>query len=107
MEMPDIQGRDCAGNVEGSCGYRARGVSIRGQFVLSRNTGYKTMGVAMCLSVVLTSDVKVQVRDLLRVVCIVAPLPFERSVFRENSFYRAQGGKWAEEICAGCPQQPL
>ena len=28
-----------------SCGYRARGVSIRAKFVLSRNPGYKTRGV--------------------------------------------------------------
>ena len=27
------------------------------------------------------------------------------SVFGENSFYRAPGGKWAQETCAGCPQQ--
>ena len=37
--------------VEGSCGYR---VNIRGKFVLSRNSGYKTRGVAMWLNVVLT-----------------------------------------------------
>ena len=30
------------GIVEGSCGYRARRVSIRGKSVLSRNPGYKT-----------------------------------------------------------------
>ena len=30
------------GIVEGSCGYRARGVNIRGKFVLSRNVEYKT-----------------------------------------------------------------
>ena len=35
---------DHVGIVEGSCGYRARGVSIRGKFVLSRNPGYKTRG---------------------------------------------------------------
>ena len=33
--------RDRGGIVEGSCGYRARGVSIRGKFVLSRSPGYK------------------------------------------------------------------
>ena len=33
-----VQGRDRVG-IEGSCGYRARGVSIRGNFVLSRNLG--------------------------------------------------------------------
>ena len=38
-------------SVEGSCGYLARGVSIRGKFVLSRNPGYKTGGVAMWLNV--------------------------------------------------------
>ena len=30
--------------LEGLCGYRARGISIRGTFVLSRNPGYKTRG---------------------------------------------------------------
>ena len=52
-------------------------------------------------------DVKVQVQDLVRVVCIVVPFAFEESVFGKNSFNRAQGGKWAEEISAGCPQQRL
>ena len=49
-----VQGRDSVGIVDGSCGYRARCVSIRGKFVLSRNPGYKTRAVAMCLNVVLT-----------------------------------------------------
>ena len=40
-----IQGPDRAGIVEGSCGYRVRGVSIRRKFVLSRNLGYKTRGI--------------------------------------------------------------
>ena len=40
----NVQGRDRVGIVEGSRGYRARGVSIRGKFVLSRNPGYKTRG---------------------------------------------------------------
>ena len=64
------------GIVEGSCGYRARGVCIRGKFDLSRNPGYKSRGVAMWLNVVLTpglpTPVNVQVRDLVRVVGIVA-----------------------------------
>ena len=34
------------GIVEGSCGYRTFGVSIRGKFDLSRNVGCKTRGVA-------------------------------------------------------------
>ena len=49
-----VQGWDCGGFVEGSCGYRARGVSIRGKFVVSRNPGYKTRVVAMWLNVGLT-----------------------------------------------------
>ena len=66
------------GIVEESCGYRTRGVSIRGKFVLSRNPGFKTRGVAMWLNVVLTlrvayPEVNVPVRDLVRGVGIVAP----------------------------------
>ena len=71
------------GIVEGSCGYRARGVSIRGKFVLSRNPGYKTgwgggRHVAKRSSDprVAYPEVNVQVRDLLRVVGIVAPRGF-------------------------------
>ena len=76
-EPGNIQGRDHVGIVEGSCGYRARGVSIRGKFVLSRNPGYKTRGrhVAKRSSNprVAYPEVNVQVRDLVRVVGIVAP----------------------------------
>ena len=43
-EPSKVQGRDRVGIVEGSCGYRARGVNIRGKFVLSRNLGYKMRG---------------------------------------------------------------
>ena len=78
--------RESQANFRGSCGYRACGISIRGKFVLSRNLGYKTRGggVAMLLKVVLTPrrvypDVKLQGRDLVRVVGIVvhfAPLGF-------------------------------
>ena len=46
-----VQGRDRVGIAEGAFGYRARGVSIRGKSVLSRNLGYE--GVAMLLNVVL------------------------------------------------------
>ena len=41
------------GIVEGSCGYRALWVGIRGMFVLSRNVGYKSRGLAMLLNIVL------------------------------------------------------
>ena len=40
-EPRKLQGRDGMGIVERSCGYRARGVSSRGKFVLSRNLGYE------------------------------------------------------------------
>ena len=53
-EPGKVQGQDRVGIVESSCGYRAPWVSIRGKFVLSRNPGYKTSGVAMWLNVVLT-----------------------------------------------------
>ena len=41
-ESGKVQGRDRVGIVEGSFGYRARGVSVWGKFVLSRNPRYKT-----------------------------------------------------------------
>ena len=53
-------------------------------------------------------EVKVQVRDLVRVVGIVAALPhgmWAGSVPGEKSFYRAPGAKWAQEISARYPQQ--
>ena len=157
-ESQQSSGTGPCGNCRRSCGYRARGVSNRGRFVLSRNPGYKTRGVAMWLNVVLTpspppgsllrrkssgtgpsasygycsplcpaggqysgkicfiekpgvqdesirnvakrssdpreayQEVKVQVRDLVRVVGIVAAFFTPRgSVFGENSFYRAPG----------------
>ena len=40
----NVQGRDRVGIVEGSYGYRARGVCIRGKFVLSRNPGVQDEG---------------------------------------------------------------
>ena len=46
--------RDRVGIVEGSCGSRARRVSIRGKFALTRSPGYKTRVVAMWPNVVLT-----------------------------------------------------
>ena len=48
------QGQDRVGIVEGSWGYQTQRVSVRGKFVLLRNPGYKTLGVAMWLNVVLT-----------------------------------------------------
>ena len=96
------------GTVEGSCGYRTLGVSIRGKFDLSRNMGYKTRGG--CHVTKNSSDprqaypeVKLQGRDLVRVVGIVAPFAPMGAGTRENSFYRTTGGGvWAQETCAGC-----
>ena len=55
--------RDRVGIVEGTCGYRARGVSIRGTYVLLRNPVYNN-NVAKCSSThrVDYPEVKVQVR---------------------------------------------
>ena len=50
-------------------------------------------------------EVKVQVRDLVRVLCIVAPFAPRGAVFGENSFYRAPGYKLALETCSGGHQQ--
>ena len=50
-------------------------------------------------------EVKVQVRDLVRVMGIVASCAQRGSVFGENSFYRATGVKWAQETYTGCPEQ--
>ena len=65
------------GIVEGSCGYLVRGVSIRGKSVLTRKLGYKTGGRHVAKP---SSDprqahprIKLQGRDLVRVVNIVAP----------------------------------
>ena len=43
-EPGKVQGQDHVGIVEGSCGYRASGFSVRGKFVSSRNPGYKIKG---------------------------------------------------------------
>ena len=88
--------------VEGSCGYRARRISIRGTFVLSRNPGYKTRGGHHVVKRssdpwVTHPEVKVQVRDLVRVVGIVAHLPHGGSVFGESSLYRAPAGRSAQD----------
>ena len=48
------------GIVEGSCGYRACGVSILGKFVLSTKPGYKTRWVVILLNVVLTPESKLR-----------------------------------------------
>ena len=76
------------GIVEGSYGNRAGEVSIRGKFVLSRNPGYKTRGshVAKRSSDprVAYPEVNVQVRDLVRVVGIVAPFSPRGFSIRKN-----------------------
>ena len=49
--------------------------------------------------------VKVQVRDIVRVVDFVAPLDPRGSVPGKKSFYHGPGCKWAQETCARCPKQ--
>ena len=89
-EPGKVQGWDRVGIVEWSYGNWARGVSILGKFVLFTKLGYKTRGCHHVAkrssdSRVAYPEVKVQVRDLVRVVGIVAPLPHGVSVFGENS----------------------
>ena len=96
------------GIVEGSCGYRARGVSIRGKIRFIEKRGIQDEGdryVAKYSSDPRQAypEVKLQGRDLVRVVGIVPPLPHWGPVPGENSFYRAPVGKWAQETCPGCP----
>ena len=106
-EPGKVQNRDRMGIVEGSCGYRTRGISIRGKFVLSTNPGYKTKHVAKRNSDprVAYPEAKVKVRDLGRVVGSVAAFTPWVSILGEDFFFRATGCKRAQETCARCPQQ--
>ena len=88
-EPGKVQGRDHVEIVERSCGSRDRGVSIRAKAVLSKILGCE--GVAIWLNVVLNNSrvaypyVKVHVRELrelLRVVGIVAPFARRGAVTR-------------------------
>ena len=86
VEPDKVQGQDYVEIVERSCVSRDRGVSIRAQAVLSRILGCE--GVSICLNVVLSDPrvaypyFKIQVRELVRVVGIVAPLPNRGAVIR-------------------------
>ena len=89
------RGRDHVGIVEGFCGYRARRVSIQGNFVLSRNPRIQNEGDRQVVKRssdlrVAHPEVKVQVRDLVRVVGIVASLPRGGSVFGKICFIEPQ-----------------
>ena len=50
-------------------------------------------------------EIKVQLRDLVRIVGILAPFDQGGVGTREESFYQVPGGKWAQETCVVCPQQ--
>ena len=54
-ETGKVQGRDRVGIAEGSCVYRARGVSIRVKFVLSRNLGDAPISLEVRLLTILAS----------------------------------------------------
>ena len=85
-EPDKVQG----GIVEGSCGYRTRGVSIRGQFVLSRNLGYKTrMAKRRSEPHVAYSE------DQVRVVGSVAAFAQRRDDTQRKSVFSSPRGKWA------------
>ena len=96
-ESGKVHGRDRVGIVEGSYVYLVRGVSIRGKFVLSRNPEYKTRVRHVAKR---SSDPRVAYPEVK-----VVPFAPRVSIFGENSFYRAPGGKWAQETCVECPQQ--
>ena len=103
-EPDKVQGRGRVGIVEGSCGYRARGVSIRGQFVLSRNLGYKTrMAKHRSEPHVAYPEVQVHVRDQVRVVGSVAAFAQRRDDTQRKSVFSSPRGKWAWGTCTGCP----
>ena len=98
-----LPGHDHGGIVERSCGYRGQysgkihfiekpgGTRLGGRHVAKRSSDPR----------VAYPEVKIQVRDLVRVVGISVPVALRRSVFEENSFYRAQRGKWVQEACDG------
>ena len=73
--------------------------SVFGRIRFIEKPGVQDEGFAMWLNVVLNdrriaySEVKVQVRDLVRVVGIVVPFASRGLLSRENSFYGAPGGK--------------
>ena len=86
------------------------GVSIRGKFVLSTNLGYKRSGVAMWLNVVLTNGFPKASQSLdmgpcasCGYCCLLCPTWAQYS--GKIHFIEPQGGKWAQEACAGCPKQ--
>ena len=80
----------------------------RNRFIEKR--GYKTSGVAMLLKVVLTAqkaypEVKLQGRDLVQVVGIVASfVPLGAGTRGKFVVSSPRGGKWAQERCAGSPK---
>ena len=82
-ETGKVQGWGRVGIVERSHGNHAWGTKRWGHHLAKRN-------------------VKLQVRDLVRVVGIVAPFATRGNGIRGNSFYRALGGKWAPETCVVC-----
>ena len=74
-------------------------------FVLSRNIGYNCRHVAKCSSEPRQDypEVKLQGRDLVRVVGIVAPFAPLGVSTRGKFILSSPGGKWAQETYAGCP----
>ena len=96
------------GIVEGVCGYRAREVSIRGKFILSRTWGTSRGGRQVAKH---SSDprqaypeVKLQGRDLVRVVGIVAPFAPLGAVTRGKVVLSSpRGGMGQGDVCRVCP----
>ena len=76
---------------ENSFNRETRGTRIRGRHVAKRSSDPR----------VAYPELKIQIRDLVRVVGIVVRFAPRGSIFGENSFYRAPGGKLAQETCDG------
>ena len=94
------------GFVDGSCGYRAGQYSGNIRFI--EKPGIQDEGGPHVVKRssdprITHPEVKVQVRDLVRAVGIVAPFAPRGFSIREKSFYRAPESRSAQATCAGCP----
>ena len=97
------------GIVEGSCKYRARSLySEKICFIeetWDARLGGRLVSKHSSDPRIAKPEVRIQVRNLVRVVELLLSLLHRGSKFGENSFYRAPCGKRAQETCAGCPRQ--
>ena len=93
--------------IEVSCGYWARGVSIRGTFVLSRNIGYKMGGrhVAKRSSDPRLAEVKLQGRDLVRIVGFITRFALLEAGTRGKLVLSSSRGNGPRKRVQGAPSR--